>query len=137
VIAAGTAVTGILCAWTGVAYLNVAIPGEPGISGPRPVGGWFVALGLLGAAGLLALGLAQWLAGIRTRLLMLMTLAFMSAGYVAANAVGMYLARFAGRNIPTVLHAVGLWFGAVLFLGALLEALRLVWADRPAPEQAG
>ncbi|HEV8683625.1 MAG TPA: hypothetical protein VGS09_12775 [Actinomycetota bacterium] len=137
-VAAGSAVTAVLCAWTGFRYLGVVIPPEPGLEqvGSPSVGGWFVTMGLLGAAGLLALGVGQWLAGPRTRLLLLVVLAVVSAGYVAANAFGLYVVRFAGPgNIPAGLHQAGLWLGSILFLGVLLEAMLVIQAQRSLEER--
>jgi hypothetical protein len=131
VIAAGSAVTAVLCAWTGFGYLSF---GQQ-LGGPS-VGGWFVTMGLLGAAGLLALGVGQRLAGPRTRVLLLVVLAFVSAGCVAANAFGLYVVRFAGPgNVPAGLHQAGLWLGSILFLGVLLEAMLVIQAQRSLEER--
>lgn len=75
--------------------------------GAPPVGGWFVTMGLLGAASLIVLGFGQWVAGPRTRVFLLV-----------------------------VLHRAGLWLGAALFLGVLLEAMFVIQAQRSVEERA-
>jgi hypothetical protein len=134
VVAAGSAVTAVVCAATGFGYQDFGqeIGFEPSVAG------WFITLGLLGAATLVALGLGQWVAGPRTRVFLLVVLGFVCAGYVAANAFGLYVFGSAGDlEVPSGLHRAGMWLGSILFLGVLLEAMRVIQTQRSLEERPG
>ena len=62
----------------------------------------------------------------------------MTAGYVAANAFGLYVVgSAAGSSVPSGLHRAGMWLGSILFLGGLLESMRVIQSQRSLEESAG
>jgi len=106
------------------------------------IGPWLATLGLLGASALGAAGLWQHLGEGIPRLIALVALSALSAGYVAANVLA--LAQGSAAQIPQTprpLHVVGLVVGACLYLLSLVEAsfaFRGPHSRRdPAPEAPG
>lgn len=117
-------VAAAVCLLTGVVYL-----GASARIGKPDLGPWLATLGALGGTALGAAGLWQRFGEGVPRLIALLLLAALSAGYVAANV----LALVQGAEIPRTprpLHVAGLAVGAPLYLAALVES-SLAFRARP------
>ena len=123
------AVTAVLCAVSGQAYDGLA-HASSGSNGFIVLTG----LGYLGAVALLAAAWWQYRAVGRTRVIVLIVLATLAAGYVAANLLGLSIPAVDDETgflrPPYSLHRAGLVAGAVLYLGALAEITVEVVAER-------
>lgn len=108
----------VVCLATGVVYVGASTP-----AGTPDVGAWLATLGGLGACTLGAAGLWQYEGVALPRLIALVVLSALAAGYVAANA----LALIQGAGIPGAprpLHVAGLAVGGALYVVGLVEASR-------------
>ncbi len=114
-----------VCLVTGVAYLGAAAS-----AGMADLGPWLATLGVLGGSALGAAGLWQYIGEGIPRLIALVVLSALAAGYVAANT----LALVQGAEIPQTprqLHVVGLVASGTLYLAGLVEASRAFRGRRP------
>lgn len=107
-----------LCLGTAGAYAGATIS-----AGMTDLGPWLATLGVLGGSALGAAGLWQHLGDGLPRLIALVVLSALAAGYVAANAFALILGS-AITWAPRPLHAAGLSIGAVLYVVGLVEASR-------------
>jgi hypothetical protein len=106
-------VSAATCALTGIVYA-----GEPTVGA---AGAFVAALAWLGAAVLAAVSLWQTLttSGARTALLIL--LAVLAAGFVAANVLALVASSAGVPQVPRTLHLIGTISGSALYLEALLD----------------
>lgn len=122
-------VTGALCATTGAVYV-----GGTGTAGPADAhpGWWLATLALLGGSALGAAGLWQYVSEAVPRLIALVALATLSAGYVAANVLALVTSSAPGwPQTARPLHAVGTAVGGVLYFATLVETSRAFARRRP------
>lgn len=115
-------VTALVCVATGAVYVGGTGTARPGDPDP---GWWLVTLALLGGSALGAAGLWQYVSEAVPRLLALVALATISAGYVAANVFG--LVASTGQGWPQAarpLHVAGTVLGVMLYVVTLVEASR-------------
>ena len=106
-----------MCAATGIAWASVTSGTEVG-----GFGLFLLTLSLLGASALAACGWWQTAAGPKTRVFVIVVLAALAGGYVAADTIGLLLignAPFGGGAVPA-LSWVGLVAGGLLYIGSLV-----------------
>lgn len=101
------------CALTGIVYAGESTFGA--------AGAFLATLAWLGAAALAAVSLWQALttSGARTALLIL--LAVLAAGFVAANVLAVVASSGGVPQVPRTLHLIGTISGSALYLEALLD----------------
>lgn len=107
-----------ICLVNGVVYI-----GASRSAGMADIGPWLATLGTLGGTALGAAGLWQYTGGGVPRLIALVTLSALAAGYVAANVLA--LVQGSANQIPQTprpLHVAGLVAGAGLYLVSLVAA---------------
>ncbi|HET9724386.1 MAG TPA: hypothetical protein VFR44_11180 [Actinomycetota bacterium] len=115
-------VTAVVCVATGAVYIGGTGTARPGDPDP---GWWLATLGLLGGSALGVAGLWQYVSEAVPRLIALVALATLSAGYVAANVLA--LVASSGPGWPQAarpLHVVGTVLGGILYVVTLVEASR-------------
>lgn len=112
----------MVCAATGFAY------GLDPASFPI---GWVIAtLGFLGASGLVAAGLWQARSSGTARVVVLIVLGVLSAGYVFANSFGLVVSSTGGPRVWPLLQWAGLALGASLYIATLLEVFSAIAESR-------
>jgi hypothetical protein len=118
-------VSAATCALTGIAYA-----GQPTFGG---AGAFVATLAWLGAAALAAVSLWQTLttSGARTALLIL--LAVLAAGFVAANVLALVASSEGVPQVPRTLHLLGTISGSALYLEALVDVSIAFLSARGAP----
>lgn len=107
-----------LCLGTAGAYAGATTS-----AGMTDLAPWLATLGVLGGSGLGAAGFWQHVGHGLPRLIALVVLSALAAGYVAANAFALIL----GTDLPWAprpLHTAGLTVGALLYVVGLVEASR-------------
>jgi hypothetical protein len=101
------------CALTGIAYA-----GEPEF---QAAGAFVATLAGLGALALAAVSLWQWLTASGARTVLLILLAVLAAGFVAANVLALVAPSEGVPQVPRTLHVLGTISGSALYLGALVD----------------
>ncbi len=91
---------------------------------PEPVGWWFATLAFIGGILLAVTAFWQWQAHGFVRLFFVVILAGLSAGWVAASALGILSSGSGLPHIPIAMHWVGLSVSTGLFFLSLAEATR-------------
>jgi len=107
-----------ICLLTGIVYV-----GASRSAGMVEIGLWLATLGALGGTGLGAAGLWQYVGEGVPRLLALVTLSALAAGYIAANVLA--LVQGSANQLPQTprpLHIAGLIAGVCLYLVSLVDA---------------
>ncbi len=91
---------------------------------PAPVGWWFATLAFIGGIVLAMTAFWQWQSHGIVRLLFVVILAGLSAGWIAASALGILTRGSDLPPVPSALHWLGLALSTGLFFLALVEATR-------------
>lgn len=116
----------IVCVATGIEYApSSAHVGPPGL--------FLLTLASLGAFALFAAGFWQLRAGPRTRVFVIVILAFLAGGYTAANSLGLAIPPDTEFVTPRSLHWTGLAVGSAVYVASIVE---VVFAIR-AREESG
>jgi hypothetical protein len=114
-----------ICAVTGLAW--AAAPA------PTPIRIFLATLAMLGASALVAAGLWQSAAAPRTRVLLVVLLAGLAGGYVAAGTLGLVITGgVIGVGILRAFLWLGVVVGAALYVVAVMRALGAIREERGA-----
>ena len=129
-IAALSAAAAVLCVATGLTFLG------PSEALGAPAIGWFLAtLGTIGGSAILAAGVVQARAILRTRIFVLTVLALLSGGLVGAEALAVFGVGPGLPDWPSWVATAGLWTGSGLYLVVLVEVARVILAERSRAEE--
>lgn len=101
------------CALIGIAYAR-----EPQFEG---TGEFLATLAGLGALALAAVSLWQAVTSDRARTVLLILLAVLAAGFVAANALALLADSSGVPRVPRTLHLVGATSGSALYLETIVD----------------